>query len=795
MQQSVVSTWLAAVAAVLACTSPEERAEHARKEMQQALEQRDRPAALEAIDELRASLPDTPDTLLEVTRLLVRAGDAPRSGWLLEEGVRRHPERDDLRLALARVALLLANPSLAREAVAPIAPRSEQHAAALVTRAQAELQLGDLDRALETLTDAERRYPDRPEMRLVRIATLLSERRHQEAGAAIEEARAALGSEGKEDAEIRRHLDVTLAQIRAARGETEAALAALEDLVHATPGDLLAWRVLVNLLVREERAEEALALLEGALDTEEPSVDLLLVAAQAHAALGQDDRVEAMLRRFAVDAGSAAAYLPLLSFYSARDDLAAGSALLVEALARFPDTPQLLLLRTETLLAENRLDAAHAEFRRFRAATFDRDPQIEYLRARLELAAGDTDDAAARLTQLAPRLDTAPTQFWLGRALEAMGDTEGARRRYGLALVRDPAGVDAASALVLLGQHRGDWPAVAAHARVLVQRAPQRLEGWIALVDARVELEEGDAAASVAHQSLDRFPDRSEPQLLLARARRAQGRYEEALEALAAAAAGGDAGAPAAAERVLTLGMAGRLEQGLALAHELLAADPDAAELHAALAALSFAAGAAEEGVQATDRALALAPDSPRPLRVRCEFRAANRHWSDARDDCTRYLAARPDDAEAHFMLGVAQAALGESERAIASYRRAAALDERDARSRNNLAELLAAAGELDTALVEAQEAYHLDGQNPYVADTLGTLYLRKGLLDRAVSFLEAAHAAAPEMPDAALHLALAYRDLGRNEEARALLAGLRERDAVSEPLSTQVEEALDSLP
>lgn len=783
-------TWLAAVA-LLACAAPEERAEQARKAIQQALEQRDRPAALEAIDELRASLPDTPDTLLEVARLLVRAGDAPRAGWLLEEGVRRHPDRDDLRLALARVALLLANPSLAREALAPIAPGSEQHGAALVTRAQAELHLGDLDRALETLADAERRYPDRPEMRLVRIATLLSERRQEEAGAAIEEARAALAREGEEEPEIRRHLDLTLAQIRAARGETEAALAALKDLLHATPTDLLAWRALVNLLVREERAEEALALLEGALATADPIVELLPVSAHVHAALGQDDRAEAALRRFADGAGSAAAYLPLLSFYTSRDELAAGSALLVEALARFPDTPQLLLLHTELLLAEARLDEAVAEFQRFRAATFDEDPQIEYLHARLELAAGDADAAAARLTELAPRLDAAPTHFWLGHALEVMGDSEGARRRYGLARQRDPTWVEPAAALVLLAQRRGDWPAAAAAARVLVQRAPQRLWGWTALVEALVQLEEGDAAAAVAQQSLERFPDRSEPRLLLAKARREQGRYEEALEVLAAAGAQGDA----AAERVLTLGMAGRVEEGIALAQELVTADPDAAELHAVLAALFFAAGAAEEGAQATDRALALAPDTPRPLRVRCEFRAATGRWQGARDDCTRYLAARPDDAGAHFMLGVAQAALGQNEQAIASYRRAAALDERDARSRNNLAELLAAAGDLEAALVEAQEAYRLDGQSPYVADTLGALYLRKGLLDRAVSFLEEAHAAAPEMPDPTLHLALAYRGLGRNEEARVLLAGLRESDALSEPLRSQVEEALDSLP
>jgi len=57
--------------------------------------------------------------------------------------------------AAGELALLLGNPSQAREAVLRIAAASEEHAAALVLRAQAELQLGDLEGALATLAEAE----------------------------------------------------------------------------------------------------------------------------------------------------------------------------------------------------------------------------------------------------------------------------------------------------------------------------------------------------------------------------------------------------------------------------------------------------------------------------------------------------------------------------------------------------------------------------------------------------------------------------------------------------------------
>ena len=166
--------------------------------------------------------------------------------------MRRFPERDDLRIALARVALVLGNPSQAREAVLAIAPASEQHAAALVLRAQAELQLGDLERALATLAEAERLYPDRPEARLVRIQALISEHRRDEARAAIGEAQRALTGDDDETEELRHRLDVTLAQLRAEQGETEPALESLREMVRIDPKDMLAWRAIAGLLDEAE---------------------------------------------------------------------------------------------------------------------------------------------------------------------------------------------------------------------------------------------------------------------------------------------------------------------------------------------------------------------------------------------------------------------------------------------------------------------------------------------------------------------------------------------------------------
>lgn len=784
----------AAAGWAIACTPPQERAQRDRQTIQQEIARGNRAAALRAVDDLRETLPDTADSLLEVSQLMVQAGDAPRASWLLEAGLRRFPRRDDVRLAVARVSLLLGNPSHAREVVLPIAPGSKQDAAALVVRAQAELGLGNLHQALATLEEAEKRYPQQPDVWLVHISTLLSEQHVKEARAAVEEARAALAGNDPKTVEVRHRLDVTLAQIQAQQGDADAALTTLRGMVASDPADLLAWRALVQALAQQKRAQEALPLLSAALSSPKAPLELYLVEAQVQTALGDDSLAEAALRSFAARSDSPAAVLPLVELYSKRNDPEAARGALDQSLARHPEEPSLHLLRTEALLGEGKVDEARAEAARFQETTFAGDPQIEYLQARLDLAEGDTDAAVGRLRALAPKLDRAATHYWLGRALEESGDLEGARRRYALAQRKDPTWAAPMAALIALDQRLGDWREVAASAEALVQSAPRELGGWVALVDARDQLGEGKSAEAVARRCIARFPHRAEPHVLLAKALRTQGRTDEALAALDQARQI-EASPELTAERAMTLGLGGRPDEGIRVARTALEETPDSAPLQAALAALLFAKGAADEGAAATDRAFALAPDDPQPLRVRCEFRASVSDWSGAREDCTRYLAARPDDPGARFMMGVVLGSIGDTAGAKAAYRRAAALDERDPRPRNNLAELLAQEGDLDGALAAAQDAYRLDEKSPYVKDTLGTLYWRKGLDERAVALLEEAHAALPHVPEVTLHLALACRDAGRIDRARRLLTDVKQDQQASVPTRGQADSALRSLP
>lgn len=785
-----VLVWLSLAAALsLACPSAEERAEAAREAAREALGRGDRGGALRELATLRALRPDTPEDLRELAELLVIAGEAPQALRLLEEGVSEWPERDELRVALAQVALLVADYSAARRAVAPIEAESPQHAAALLLRAQAELRLGRFDRAVSMLAEAERLYPERPEARIARIGALLGERRMEEAGAALAEAREAMS--GSEAEEALRGLEISMLSARAEE-EPEAAISGLRALVDAQPEDARAWRALVQAMVQSGRAAEASELMRAAIERDPSRLHLYAPLAMLRRAAGHPEEARAVLDELIANSPSPTAYLALAQHHASENDPDATADALRRGLEAFPGDALLLRAEAEALLAREDPAAARRAVERYRKL-FPDDPNSEYLRARLELVEGDVSAAIARLTDLMPRLDQPFSQYWLGQALERRGDLAGAERRYGLALQRDGGDPGLYPPLVRMAEARGDWRQVAGLGERLARIAPQHFEGWSAWITGLIRLGDGARAEPVARHAAGLFPGNEDAQIQLARALRGAGKADAALELLGEVAGRFPESGRVEAERVLTMGLAGRLTEGLAAAEEALAVHPDSAVLHSAHAQLLFAAGEAEAGAAAVDRALAAAPEDPEPLAIRARFRAATGRLAGAREDSERYLEARPDDPAMHFVLGVVHESAGRPEEAIAAHRRAARLDAKAFAPRNNLAYLLADR-DLDAALTAAQEAYALQPDSPAVLDTLGWLYLRKGLVERATSLLEEAHAGAPELAEVQLHLALAHREAGRSDEARELLTALSEREDGSPELKTQVQDALRSL-
>ena len=786
--------WIAALslAALCGCGTAEERSESARQDVREALSRGDVGDALSALKALRESQPDTPEAILEYAILLVQAGEATQAVWVLQEALGRFPDRHDLRVALGRAALLVSDPALARAILVEVPAESDDHPMALLTLSQAELQLGNLERGLEVIAQAEQLYPDLPGLRAARIGTLLGEQRIDEARAALAEAKSLYTSD--EGRVAVRGLETALHTVELRAGQTDAAITGLLAMVDADPGDTASWQPLIEALARAGRLDEGQRRLQAAIEQDRSRYALYGILASVEVLLGKSERAEAVLRDLIARSPSPAAHLGLAQFLNARREEERTLAAYAAALEAFPDEPQLRYYHAEALLSFGRVDAAAAEVQRFRDAQPDGDPQGEYLRARIELARGEARAAKERLEKLVPRLDQAATQFWLGRALAALGDRAGAERRYGIAMMRP--GTDASPFLevIRMAQTRGEWHAVAGYAEMLRMRMPYVIEGWTTEIEALIRLDRAAQAEERSRQIIPVFTQSSEPRLLLAAALRAQGKGTEALATLDAIGKESGPSDRLAAERALTLGMAGQLPQALAAARDAATAYPESALVQQALAQLLFLARDTTAGTSAVERALALDPDDPMPLRVRAEYRAATGDFGGALADTERYLAARPDDARVLFVRAVSLEHAGRRDDAAAAYRRAAELDPQAFEPRNNLAELLAAQGDLDGALEAAQAAYALAEKNPYVMDTLGGLYLKKGRVDRAVSLLEEAHAAVPQIADTQLRLAQAYGAAGRKDDARRLLTDLTQRGDTRPDLRASAEETLHSL-
>ena len=768
----------------LAACSPS--AEDARARAQAALARGDRREAIEAIGVLESAQRDAPEARLEQSELWIRAGEAPRAVWRLEQAVSRFRDRSDLRLALANAEQLVGDPARAAAIAREIPASAAEHPEALLVSARAQIALGDLDAGLAAFEQAERERPADAELRVPRIAALLDERRYTEARVALEAAYARFPDEASRAPlraqellllQVRVQDALHLAQGAAQRGDADAASRAQQEidesldglirLARSAPDDASIWQALTLLAIPAGRVERAETALRAALAENADRALLRPLLAALAVARGDDAGAEALLRD-AVRADTGGARVALVRFLAARGRSTDAIALLEEGLAQQPDDADLCFA-----LAELRLDAGDVDESTYAVSRFEQirpgTPQAALLRARLALVRGDASGARAQLERLAPELDTEATQYWFGRALEETGDPAGAAHRMRLAAARDPAAPGPWLELLRLAQARGDSREAEPSAAGVVLRAPQLVAGWQGLVDALIDEERAADALATAQRAAALLPDRVETSLLLARALRAGGRTDEALARLDAASQRFGENPDVAAERVLALGLAGRVDAARDAASRAIAARGDSAALHHALAGVLFQAGLGDEGSSEVERALALAPDDLRPLALRCEFYAATKRFAPAAADCARFLARHPDHARIQFALGAAQAGMGRTLEAEASYRRAAALDASAVAPRNNLALLLAERGDLDGALAAAQEAFAQAGESPEVLDTLGWLYLQKGLRERAVSLLEDAYRRAPDQEGVRLHLSQAYRAAGRESAARAL--------------------------
>ena len=166
------------------------------------------------------------------------------------------------------------------------------------------------------------------------------------------------------------------------------------------------------------------------------------------------------------------------------------------------------------------------------------------------------------------------------------------------------------------------------------------------------------------------------------------------------------------------------------------------------------------EGAKAADASL-VGPDV-----ALAELDAGEGKRDEARKRLSALVSAHPDSLAGQVLWAQVELDDGKNAAAIDHFRKALALDEKNAGVLNGLAYLLADNGQADEALKYAQQAKELAPDNPAVDDTLGWTYYKKGLYSMAVTQLESATAKG-DSARRRYHLAMAYLKAGDANRGR----------------------------
>lgn len=391
----------------------------------------------------------------------------------------------------------------------------------------------------------------------------------------------------------------------------------------------------------------------------------------------------------------------------------------------------------------------------------------------LHLRENDTKSAGMVLEQsLAHNPDDLRTLLLLAQLSERSGEREKTRRWLEQAVKAHPDSADTRIFLArLYFDLREPEKALEAAGPVLVQlpNNPAALE-----VTARSQMETGRIANAIAtyEKLVKQAPQAVQPKFELSQAYAAMGELAEA-RSNAEAALAIDPNHSAAqlhlARVLIRLGDATAAEPAIAKLEEQF---PDVSEVKELRGELSFLEGDTEQALARFQEARKL-QDNVRLAAAVARTQAKLGDNAAAIKTLEDWVAANPQDTAARLELHRYYTVEGKTDSAEANLRQIVGYAPDVWVARNELAWLLYKRGDAAAARPEAEKANELAPNNPAVMDTLGVVLLELGETERATGLIRRAADGLPDNPQVSYHLARAYAQGNRKDEARDLLTTL----------------------
>jgi Flp pilus assembly protein TadD len=185
------------------------------------------------------------------------------------------------------------------------------------------------------------------------------------------------------------------------------------------------------------------------------------------------------------------------------------------------------------------------------------------------------------------------------------------------------------------------------------------------------------------------------------------------------------------------------------------------------LADLQLATGDSAGALASAEKAMQLKPTDGAAVMAYTRAEVSHGDPSKAITKWQQWNKDHPNDAQALTVLGALQETQGDKESAMATYKKALAIQPDQPVAANNLSYLMVDTGQnLDVALSLAQVARRALPNSPSTADTLAWIYYQKGNYASARDLLEDALKIEPNNAAMHYHLGMTYTKLSNNSDA-----------------------------
>jgi protein O-mannosyl-transferase len=196
----------------------------------------------------------------------------------------------------------------------------------------------------------------------------------------------------------------------------------------------------------------------------------------------------------------------------------------------------------------------------------------------------------------------------------------------------------------------------------------------------------------------------------------------------------------------------------------VLEVDDNSSIAHSAMSNVLYRQNRVGEGVEQSERAVAIAPNYPEALNGLGVGLARQGHVPEAIENYARALAIKPayDDAESNW--GVALAQQGDLSDAIEHYRRAVEINPNNANAHVNWGNALVRLNRIDEAIPHYATAVNIRSDNVDAQHNWGVALARQKKFAEAITHFRAALSIDPEHAEARQYLELATRLLREQE-------------------------------